>query len=250
METYSFSKLKCFESCKLCFYTTYFEKPECDKMSHGTSEFGSFVHNILEKYEKNELETFELLDYYKDNYNTNVISTFDLYLSESFVKNFENDYYTSGIEYLENFNGFDDIHILEAEYEFEVPVDNLFLFNGKIDLIAEDNDGNFIIIDHKSKKKFASKKEKAEYARQLYLYAFAVKQKYGKLPTKLMFNMFRNKEWVVFDFNETDYLNAIDWAKNTVKEIEQTFDFNPTLDTFFCRNFCSYRHVCKAKNIN
>lgn len=247
MEKYSFSKIKCYLSCPLCFYKRYFEKPEKDNpelaVSHGTSEFGSFVHEILEKYEKNELAIWDMLPYYKKHYDEKVTSDFNLRLTETFTKNFAKDYYDSGKEYLENFYGFPDYKILEAEYEFEEVINGSFIFTGKIDLIVEDEDKRLIIIDHKSKAAFKNKSERTEYAKQLYLYAYAVQKKYNRFPDKLMFNMFRKDKWESFDFIMDDYINALDWLISMVKEIEESLEFPALKDTFYCWNFCPYRYA-------
>lgn len=247
METYSFSKIKCFMSCPLCFYKKYFEKPEEKNpklsMSHGMSEFGSFSHEILEKYEKGELEIYEMLPFYKEHYDENVVSDFSLKLSEDYYRDFSVDYYRSGERYFKNFKGFNEFKILEAEYDFEENIGNKFKFIGKIDLIAEDKFGNLIVIDHKSKSKFKNKTEQKEYAKQLYLYTYAVYKKYKKFPKTLMFNMFRKEDWVKIDFNIKDYVDALKWAIDMVEEIESTFEFIPQKDTFYCWNFCSYRQA-------
>jgi len=236
---YSFSKISSFENCRYGFFKHYFEGK--DGLSHGTSEFGGFVHQILEDYEKGKLELSDMLPYYIEHYDENVTSDFTLVMSENFSKDFAHDYYDSGIKYLENFEGFNDFKILEAEYQFDTVIDDLFVFNGKIDLIAEDSDNNLIIIDHKSKANFKSKAELHKYARQLYLYAYATYQKYHKYPKKMMFNRFRKNEWTIIDFKQENFDEAVSWAVNNVKEIESCFDFYANPNTFFCNNFCAFR---------
>ena len=117
-------------------------------------------------------------------------------------------------------------------------------------LVARNNDGELIIIDHKSKSKFKNKKELNEYAKQLYLYAYAVKQEYGELPKKLYFNMFRTNELVEIDFDINDYQNAYNWLVSSVNEIENTFDFSPqeNEDPFYCLNFCPVKNQCEYIN--
>ena len=245
MEKYSFSKIKCFKSCPYGFYLKYFERPELKDptlaVSHGTSEFGSFCHEILEKYEKNELALDELSKYYEEHFQENIVSTFEVKMSEDFSKDLYWNYYNDGKNYFENFTGFCQFKVLEAEYDFSIPIGNKFLFLGKVDLVVEDRDGNFIIIDHKSKSKFKNKAEQKEYAIQLYLYAYAIRKKYHKFPDKLMFNMFRKGEWVEIKFNINDYVSALKWLINNVEEIESTFEFPAEKDTFYCWNFCDYR---------
>lgn len=247
MVKYSYSKIKNFKECKYGFYRNYYENDK-DKLNHGTSEFGSFSHEILEKYAKNELEDYEMLPYYLEHYDENVQSTMVLKMSENFSRDFSNDYFRSGKEYFESFDGFGDINVIEAEYEFNEVINDEFILTGKVDLIAEDSNGDLIIIDHKSKSKFKNKSEKEEYAKQLYIYAFAVHRKYGKFPKKLMFNMFRNKQWVEFDFNEEKYKETIQWVIDEVKEIESCIEFEPVRSGFYCDNFCPYRMNCNFKS--
>lgn len=246
METYSYSKVKMFYSCRHAFYTRYFERPS-ELLNHGTSEFGSFVHEILEKYEKGEIEIYDMLPYYIENYKDKVTSSFVLNINEGFSKDFSDNYYVDGLRYLENFEGFPQFKILEVEHEFEIEIENKFKFNGKIDLIAEDTEGNLIILDHKSKSRFKTKRELKEYAKQLYLYAYAVNKKYNKLPSKLYFNMFRTNELIEIDFNQSDYDEAYNWLVSAVEEIESTFDFSPQdeVEKFYCMNFCPIRNQCE-----
>ena len=250
METYSYSKIKMFHNCKKAFYVRYFENPK-ELLSHGTSEFGSFVHEILEKYEKGELQIYEMMPYYIEHYDENVHSSFVLNMSKDFSRDFSDSYYAAGLKYLEGFDGFPDFDIIQAEYEFTIPIENKFNFTGKIDLIARDKEGNLIILDHKSKSKFKSKKELAEYAKQLYLYSYAVYKKFGELPKKLYFNMFRTDELIEIPFNNDDYNEAYQWLVKSVDEIENCFDFSELEDKtdFYCMNFCPIREQCRSENI-
>lgn len=249
LNSYSFSKLKTFYNCKLYYYMHYYDK-SLQEESHGTSEFGSFVHEILEKYAKGELEIYELLPYYKEHYSQNVVSSFSLKMSENFSKDMAQRYYESGENFLENFSGF-DFDILDAELQFDLPYSNLFFLNGKIDLIAR-KDEDIYLIDYKSKGNWKSKSEKEEYSKQLYLYAWAIKQIYGVFPKKMAFYMFRINKWEWFDFSEQKMFEVLNWAKNVVEEIESEFDFSPETDNngnivvdFWKRNFCGIRNSCK-----
>lgn len=245
------------------------ERP--DRLGHGTSEFGSFVHDILEQYGKNNIEAKDTLKYYEDNYTKNVVSDFTLYMSDAFYKDFAEKYYEDGYKFFRTFNGLQDIKILEAEKKFELPYKNKFLINGKIDVIGVDKNNNLCIIDYKSKSTFKSKKEKEEYLKQLYLYAWAFltemedeekwlefKEKHNlpnleKDTIKLAFYMFRKDKWVWFDFDKDKMNDVLKWVENAVNEIndEIFFDPIPEIETgefnFYCKNFCSFRECCKYK---
>ena len=98
-----------------------------------------------------------------------------------------------------------------------------------------------------SKSSFKSKKEQAEYARQLYLYALHVKKKYGKYPELLQFSMFRKNVVIEIPFDEKSLNEAVRWAKETVKEIRECWDFAPNCDEFFSENLCNHREYCDCK---
>ena len=84
MVSYSFSRIKSFYNCKLYYYLHYFDK-SLPEVSHGTSEFGSFIHEILEMYAKGKLEIYEMLPYYEEHYNDYVISDFTLKMSSIII---------------------------------------------------------------------------------------------------------------------------------------------------------------------
>lgn len=236
---YSFSKINSFYSCPHGFYRKYFEREK--GIGSEVADFGSFVHLILEKYAKNELKIDELLQYYIDNYDKHVKGDIILNFS-GFKKNLTKSYYQDGYNYFKSFQGFEGYKILGAEINFSEQMENGFIFDGQIDLLLEDKDGNLILCDHKSKKNFQSKKEKKEYTRQLYLYAYHITKKYGKPPKQLVFNMFRNEGFVVQDFNIDDYNEALGWFERCIEDIENEISFDAQPDTFYCLNFCSFRN--------
>jgi len=155
-------------------------------------------------------------------------------------------YFDQGLRFLQNFPGYNDIKILGTETKFEYPVDD-WIFNGIMDLAFEDKDGRLVIDDYKSKSGFASKKEQAEYARQLYLYAPYIKQKYGRYPDILRFTMFRKEQIIDIPFTLDGLNEAISWAKDTVREIRECWDFYPSCDAYFGQNICSHRLTCGSK---
>lgn len=235
METYSYSRLTHFEECPLSYMREYLngEVPA----SHGVTESGTFMHNVMEKYFKGELKKDELVDYFMANFNKEVPSSMTLQMTDTFSKDMYSLYYQGYLKYLQEFEGIPNCHeIVDIEKWFEVPHKD-FIINGRIDLIYRDKDNNLFVLDHKSKSKFKSKKDKAQYARQLYLYAMATKMLYGEYPKQLVFNLMRG-DFVFIDFDEKELEKTLAWVEKTVEDIRDviTYDANP--DTFFCRNWC------------
>ena len=236
---YSYSKLTSFYDCPYAFYRYYQLGEEGE--SNLFASYGILVHSILERYAKGTLKLEELPEEFE--------ASFEMEITEPimmFGKDLTQTYYNNGIIFFANFKGFWGLHPLESEYRFEINLGkNTFV--GVIDLLAKDDNDNFIVVDHKSSSKF-SKKELKTKARQLYLYAKAVYDKYGKFPTELWFNHFKNNYIEKIKFNKESYEETIKWALDTMDKIESCIEFNPNnSDRFFCGYLCDYRNDCEYR---
>lgn len=240
--TWSYSRINNFVTCPYMWYMTYIKGFKGEQNAFASS--GSFVHSILERYAKEELYIWDLLDEFVDNYDEQVPYNFP---PNKWVDLGEKNY-NAGVEYFSNFEGFDDIgEIVGAEIKVTTDLEDWdckYQFTGFIDLLLQDKDKEFIIMDHKSKSKFKSKKEQAEYAHQLYIYAKFIKEKYGKFPKMLMFNMFNANDIVKIPFNEKEYNDAIYWCVDIINKIKQETKFEKNVDDFFCNNLCNHRKIC------
>ena len=207
------------------------------------SSYGTEVHSLMERYARGEIELWDLTTIYEWEFDAAVPEKFP---STPYCKNMRKLYYEQGLNYLKNFSGYADREILEVEGEFDIDVDD-WVFTGVIDLVFKDKDGRLIIQDYKSKSSFKNKKEQAEYARKLYLYAMYVKKKYGRFPDVLRFMMFRKNTTIDIPFKEEDFNEALKWAKDTVQEIRDCWDYAPTCDEFFSEHLCNHREYCDNK---
>lgn len=255
VDIYSFSKLTTIHTCPYEYYLTYYKKNRGTQ--NAFSQYGTFMHSILEEYARGKYEVFELKDVFEEYYSQNVSLSFP---PNKWV-NLNQSYYEQGIDYLSKFEGFDDHKILDIEYEFLEQIKPEKVLNGDkktlenkeiylrgfIDLVLEDKEGNIIVLDHKSKSNFKNKAEKKTYTRQLYLYSYAIQAKYGKLPTKLMFNMFRKQHTEVIEFNLDDYKEALTWMFKTRDMIDDMMFFEPKGDKFYCNYLCNHRLTCDRR---
>lgn len=241
-ERYSFSKLSAFHTCRYGYMLTYIQH----KKGNGNcfSSYGKELHSLMERYAKGELDLNCLPDVYEWEFDANIPEEFP---SAPYCKNMRELYYKQGLEFLQSFPGYNGLKILEIEHSFEVDIDD-WVFNGIIDLVFEDSKGNITVQDYKSKGKFKSKKECAEYARQLYLYALFVKQKYGRYPTALRFVMFRKQTVIEIPFDQNNFSEAVEWAKSTVTSIRECWDYPPNSENFYCSNLCDHRGYCDCKS--
>lgn len=237
---WSFSRISTFDNCPYEFKLTYIDN--IDGESNVFAEYGTFVHSILEKLYKGELTVFDLVDYYDEHYKEKVVSEFPPYIDAD-------KYYQTGRAYFENYEPITSKYdVVGVEKRVNIDIEgNRFM--GIIDLLLKDKEtGEFIVYDHKSKSGFKSKKELKKYARQLYLYAYYVKQKYNVLPSKLVFNLFRKGEEVEINFNEKEYEDTLKWFKNEIEAIKSTAEdgFNQKAEAdFYCKNLCNVRMWCE-----
>ena len=256
-KTWSFSSVNTYQTCPKCFYLTYLQDPPLLKEDNAFAQWGSLGHSIFERYANGKLELFELGSVYENEYRGAVTAPFP---PNKFVDLGES-YFEKGKHYFENFDGFpDEWEILDSEKEIRLNIDG-YEFMGFIDLIVRDKKtGEYIIVDHKSKSKFKDQVERGEYARQLYLYSIFIKDKYGKYPSKLFFNMFRAENTVIIPFDEEELNRTVYWLKDTVESIkkDEKFDDKITIlfrkkkkplkdfkkDDFYCNELCSVRSYC------
>ncbi len=241
LEHYSFSKLSSYHTCKYGYDLTYHQ--HLKGIDNCFALYGTLVHSIMERYAKGEISLWDLPKIYKLEFDEAVNMPFP---ASVFCKDMRNLYYQQGLDFLSSFLGYDDFKILGVEDEFEMQIDD-WIFTGIMDLVYEDKDGHLILLDYKSKSRFKNKEEQHKYARQLYLYCQYVKKKWGKYPDSLIFWTFRKQKQVIIPFNEDDLIEALAWAKYTVKQIRECNSFPATCDDFYCNNLCNHRRYCKEK---
>ena len=224
------------------WYLKYLRK--LDKQELFFASYGSFVHKIINYYYKGLLPKDKLRDYYLREFRNEVMG------AAPSVKVFEK-YFLDGLNYFEKFSPlpFDPI---DTEIKIDCKINRLSAVV-VIDYLGKAEDG-LVIVDHKSRNlKPRSNKSKPtktdveldEYLVQLYLYAEAVRQRYGKLPKWLCFNCFRTGELIKEPFDEGAFLNAKSWLKERVKEIGNETDFKPSVDWFKCQYLCDLKDKCE-----
>lgn len=249
---WSYSRIHTYTTCPASFKKIYLE--HCPKVDNAFAEFGSLCHSILEDYEKGKLLEYELEDEFESRWDEYVKCDFPLTWRGTSMGE---SYWEKGKAYFAGFDGFpSNWEIIGAEIEAEFEVGGRQVI-GFIDLLVRDkNDGRLIVVDHKSKAKFKSEKEKTEYAIQLYLYAKWVFDHYGEYPKELIFNMFRDQQMVVIPFDPAGYEKALLWVTETIDAIYADTEFEDKI-TLFCREhgddipaensdfFCNYLCSCR-----
>lgn len=243
LDHYSFSRLSSVDECPYSVYLKEVEKIEEEE--NAFAQNGKLVHEILESWAKGELPKELMSLEYETRYGDEV--------TKAWPKVFGNDVGKSTFrkvsEYFETFDEFPGYKIVSTEKYFETDIEGR-KFVGVIDLILEDeNTGAIVILDHKSKSLSAFRKaEKAMY-RQPLLYSKYIYETYGKWPDEIAFNLFKeNGKIMKKPFSKEDYDEAMNWAIEQIKKIEEydVIDWFETKENpdMFCNQICSYRFTC------
>jgi hypothetical protein len=243
---YSYSSATTYETCSHGFKLTYIDAEDRGNNFYG--EYGSFVHLVLEKFFKNELDIFELSQFFKDNYDAYVVSP-----PPGFHKNAREDYFNKGLAYFEEFD-FDkslyDIVGIEDSIETEFQDIKLIV---KPDLILKHKETEKnILIDYKTANAYKNgkldKTKMAGYLKQFYLYCYFLWQ-VKNIEIHEIHVWFVNAgklEKVVFDPIKAQ--EVVDWFLETIRKIKNETEWKANIDNkFFCNNLCSVSANCIYK---
>lgn len=240
---WSYSRVNGFSACPYAWFMKYIKHVK--EQPRFYSSYGSFIHKILEQYYKGELTEDQLTARFMMGFKNEVQGERP---SPAVVEK----YIQRGLDYFNTFKRL-PYKVLAIEKKVEFEIDGI-KFIGYIDLLCEDDEGNLIIVDHKSrdlKPRSKNRKKPTEndqmidaMLKQLYLYSTGVKNEYGKFPTKLCFNCFKAGTFIEEVFDPEAYNEAIKWTKDSIEEICQTTDFTPNIEFFHCKHICGLGECC------
>lgn len=245
---WSYSRIKIYEDCPYKFYLKYIEGERGQDMFF--SSYGTFMHDIIKKFHKKELKKNELVSYYLLHYEDEV-------RGRPMSSNVYINYFNAGLVYLRNIQE-DKDEIVACEEEFSWKIGD-YRFIGFADLITKDCNGDYKIIDNKSKdlknrsnrkKETLGDKELDDYLRQLYLYSSALKSTFHCIPKYLEFNCYRTGKVITEPYVEEKHLEAEKWATDSIEKIKKEEDWRPHLDDFSCKYICDVNHACEYYNMN
>lgn len=240
-QPWSYSRLTAFESCPQKFFLKYILNE--DQQPQFLSQYGSFMHEIHEKYFKGKIPKTGLLSYYILNYPERVTAK----APNGAIRD---NYYDDGQIYWQFFEDFKgDLVSAEERMKFDV---GQYHFVGIADMIRKE--GNDIVLyDHKARKLKPRSTRKIptqndleldDYFRQLYLYSIPIKEKYGKYPRELILNCYRERTLIHEPFSVKRLKDAEEWATGMVEKILTASEFPPDLDWFSCSNLCGFQDEC------
>lgn len=239
---WSYSRIKAFYDCRYRWYLKYIRKLHGKDMFF--SDYGSFVHKLIELYYKNGKTQSQICDMYLQEFKSRVKGR------APSQKVFAN-YFKSGLSYLKNFTPF-PYNTIAVEQRVDFSMDGI-PFVGYIDFLGE-KDGELYIVDNKSKmlkprsarlKPTKTDEELDGYLRQLYIYSAAVEQEFGRRPKYLCFNCFREQLLIEEPFQEKAYAESKRWLSDSVAEITKETDFRPDIEYFKCTYLCEMSGHCE-----
>ena len=245
---YSFTQLQTFSECPYSFYLQKLDQSvkHEDLVENSFAQQGTLIHDLIDKWAKGEIPIEDLPEEYKRRYETEVANNWPRILA---AKGYAEKTYKAGLEYFENFDGFDGYEIISSEQKFMVML-NKRKFVGVIDMVMKDKDtGELIILDHKSKSLSSFKKSQKDMYKQQYLYSVYVKKKYKQYPDRLAFNLFKEDGLIMSQpFDNDEFIDVVKWAGDTMEKME-SYDVFEWLEAkeesdFFCQNICSCRKIC------
>jgi len=263
--TWSFSRVNSWATgCRYGWWLTYilpeilkqtlpddvyrFVRSNLKKEGNFFSDYGSYMHGLLDKYGKEQLDIFSILNECKEHYDENIKHT----APPNKFCDLADTYRQQAESYFSNFDGFNQYEILFTEKEVRFKTKHGRDFVGYIDIgLKNKEDSTLLLGDHKSKKKFASKKEQKAYFRQQYIYSNPFKEFYNQYPDYLGFNLFRSQDKIIIPFKEKDLVEAEDWVEKIIQDIYNATEF-PMIASdsdFMCSQLCNWRNICNWKQV-
>lgn len=274
---WSFSRANSFGNCHYSWLLGYIE--DVDKESNFFAEFGLVVHATLEKYFKNELDFFELAQWYQDNYKEYVKTP-----APPYPVGMEQNYYESGLDYFENFNfPKDEYEVLGIEDSFEIKIGEYTVIIKPDLFLKHKTTGKHILCDYKTSVLFKEttssknvvylskdgvqesytfkskdkREQLVEYVRQMYLYCYGLKVHYGIDIDEIRLWFIRQDRELAFPYKPEKSKEAIDWFLDEIGIIRREEEWKPITfglnekelkqKVFWCQNLCSTRSCCNFK---
>lgn len=252
-KTYSWSRINSFHQGLIgegCLYGWNLAYIKGDRgMGNYFSEVGLLTHNLIELYNTGEIFDWDLEEMFENGYNDLEFKAPFPAMGKSYYNSLKN-FFTDG-DLQENFN---DYEILESEEELIFTIKG-HKFKGFADMVAR-KDGGIVIVDFKTSKPYEGSKLKHNIM-QLYIYAIAVKEKYGEYPTHLAYiypkEMIGFREYI-YEFNLDDLGRAVKFVEETIEMMEK-HDFEPRCSKidgkkdFYANHLCNHRKGCPYKTL-
>ena len=199
------------------------------------TKMGSIIHEALDVINQEIKDSGEIS---KENIEKIAKDTY--YLHGGTDEEFD-DYMDSIFDYY-NEIGF-DITVVDSEVPFSIDRDN-YRFNGAIDLIYKNQNGEYGILDYKNT--FFSDYNREKYAQQLLTYILALKSdsKYCDIEiTEAKIYAIKSRSLIDFNIDESRLATQKEEIQNTV-DLINSHEFNKN-ESSYC-NICEFLKYCNG----
>ena len=242
----SFSQLTQVEQCPYAYYLTRIAGIQ--PRENAFAQAGSLVHALLAGWAKGEIPAADLPGLWLERFDETVTECFPAYLE---AKGYRQKLRDSVGSYFRAFDGFAGYEIIGAEQPFSSALAGE-PFVGVIDLILRDRQtGEYVLVDHKSSSLSSFRRSRHAMYRQLLLYSKYLADHYGTFPARLRFNLFREGICEEQPFRAEDYMEAVQWAENRVRDMNSRDLpdwFELRTEQFYCTQLCAARDECPYGN--
>lgn len=241
--TWSFTSLVAYEQCPKSFMLKKLRKVG-EEAENFYSQYGSWGHAILESYYKGLIPHIALAEVYEKGFDDAVT------LRPPYPKGVVEKSRAAGLRYFQNFKELEpEWEVLDVEKKFEIQIGG-YPVVGIVDLVLRHKDtGDIVVVDHKSKSKASMTKEYETYKKQLYIYAKYIKETYGKFPSVMRFNMFKEGYEIDEPFNQEDYDKTMSWVIHVIEQTILDDEWEARPDDFFCFVLCGVKDYCWDKDL-
>jgi hypothetical protein len=246
---FSYSSVNGFSTCPYGFYLTYIQRKP--RKGNFFSDFGSFVHLIMEKYFGGDLRKDQLVEYYKCHYDLNVTNP-----PPPFPAGMGDTYFKDGLEFFETFEFPMDKYEVVSIEDSVITREKDYNLIVKPDLVLKNKEtGQYVLVDYKTSKLKDNKKKDeekiAEYKRQFLLYLYYIWIVRGIEITKIVVWFVRNKRAVVIPIDHNEVMETLEWFSNGIENIrkeEKWLPNNSKSNSYFCKYLCSVSEDCAYRD--
>jgi hypothetical protein len=247
---FSYSSTSTFDNCAYSFKLTYLDA--VPRENNYYAEYGLLIHECFEQYFSGNLEMFEISHYYRDNYDV-------IIKSPPQTSELGQRYKEQGQHFFDNFS-FDksDYCVLLSEDKIDFEIDGIKIV-AKPDLLLRNKETNKVTLydyktaapfrtDKRTGKEIADKKKLEGYYKQIFIYAYAVRNHKGIPIDEIAIWFPRLDRTVTIPWTQEKEDEAMRWLDSSIKKIkaEEIFAYNNS-NPFFCENLCSVRKYCEYR---
>lgn len=224
---WSWSKINCFHTSPYEYYLRYIKRAKEDRANSIYTTTGGLAHDILEKLYTNKIQYDEMLEQFEDGW-TVAADIADLKFDrndEEKNASIKNKYYENLVHFFSNHTVLENKPIIEQFTKVKIDGN---LFQGYIDCVFKDKEGNIHIVDFKTSSIYKGEKANNECG-QLVLYALSLHQqgipmdkiricwnflKYVSIQYEQKNGTIKTKESERYKIGESLQSNAKTWLKH------------------------------------